>query len=168
MILESPCPSWSRPSITSIKCNVHKKTWQALLYLLPPLPILLSLKWVTFVTFSLHHSSCPRLTPETEPHSFSSCVTQLWTWDKWKGGLFLPRFLKWKWHQVVTQSFSLSLVWGRGVLFFNDFILSWCSSCIVFLKRGWGWRREVKTWKTDDVGLLLVGYVFFFKFYFEI
>lgn len=82
----------------------------------PPLTAVGYICYLLLASLFLLPSSHP---PETEPHSFSSCVTQLWTWDKWKGSLFfffLSSFVKWKWHQVVTQSFSLSF-WGREVLF---------------------------------------------------
>lgn len=43
-------------------------------------------------------------------------------------------FVKWKWHQVVAQSFSLSFIWGRGITF-NVFLMQFLPIFSFFLMK---------------------------------
>lgn len=99
----------------------------------------------------------PTLIPplRLKPHPSPSCITQLWTWDKWKGGLFFsPQFSEMK---ITSRSYPKFLsVLGlrkRGPVFI-DFILSRCSSCICFcfLKREGGGDRR---WKLERQTMLV-------------
>lgn len=131
----------------------------------PPL-----LKWVT-LRHSLLTSFPSRDLNPLDPHPCSSRITRLWTWDEWKGGLFFFSPSQVFWYEMISRScpkfLSVLGLRSKSPFFFNWFEASRCSSCIFFLicwcrrcLKGCWWR-EVKTWKTDDVGLLLVGYVFF-------
>lgn len=68
-----------------------------------------------------------------KPHPSSSCITQLWTRDKWKGGLFFsPQFSEMKMTSRSYPKFPSVLGLRKRGPIFIDFILSRCSSCICF------------------------------------
>lgn len=138
--------------MTSIKSNVHRRLDGPCnnLYLHP------ALTEAGYSCYLLLASVFPVPEP-TETHPFLSLNCEHGTNEKSLFFFPLPGFLKWKWRQVVTQSFSQSFVWGVVRVDFK-FVLILCVDDWYFFIRGLAMRGK----NLKDRCWLFVASLFFF------
>lgn len=107
-------------------------------------PSSLNWKWVTFVTFSLHHSFLPTFRPRDWTPFLLIMRHSTVNMGQVKRRPFSPQFFEMKMTSSSYPKFlSLSFCLRKRSPFFIDFIPSRCSSCIVFcfFKEGGGDAR---------------------------